>query len=233
MRKHLMIMLGIGLICVLSACAGESAEQSGHREVSDASVGVSSEMEVSSEALDLQERVRDEIENYYLESAVQDISVGEHKVEATILEDCAVDGEAPENWQEVLDTAIQSSTDLQSLLGNYEIPYAVICLRDGEGTILATAMNGKISYNMYQNGESAVTNPSTISLAEYEMIEVGMTYEQVVALIGGSGRADVEMDMGATGHYISYTWDGDNGQYSWASIGFRNNIVTSKIQVGL
>ena len=227
------ILMGIGLICILSSCAGRSTEQISHGGASDTSVGVSSEVEAYPEKFDLKDQVKAQMEGYYPESAIQEIIVGEHKVEATVLDDCAADEETPENWQEVLDTATQSSTALQGLLGNYEIPYAVIHLKGGDGMILATAINGKISYNIYQSGESAVTNSSTISLAEYEMIEVGMTYEQVVALIGGPGRADVEMDMGVVGNYVSYTWDGDNGPYSWAIIGFRDNIVTSKMQVGL
>lgn len=87
--------------------------------------------------------------------------------------------------------------------------------------------------------KEALAIKNKITLAEFDTISVGMTYEQVVNIIGGPGEKTYEYDWGADfaklcGYRVStiYHWEGVE-EYSSASITFNDNIVESKSQYGL
>ena len=87
--------------------------------------------------------------------------------------------------------------------------------------------------------KEAIAIRNKITLAEFDAISVGMTYDQVVNIIGGPGEKTYEYDWGADfakymGYQISstYSWDGVE-DYSSASISFHDGIVESKTQYGL
>lgn len=85
--------------------------------------------------------------------------------------------------------------------------------------------------------KEAIELRNKITLAEFDTIQVGMTYEQVVNIIGGPGEKTYEYDFGES-EYLSYrysriyNWEG-TGDYGYASITFHDNIVESKNQFGL
>ena len=87
--------------------------------------------------------------------------------------------------------------------------------------------------------KEAIAIRNRITLAEFDAIQIGMTYDQVVNIIGGFGEKTYEYDFGADfakicGYRMStiYNWDGLEN-YSSASINFNDNIVESKTQYGL
>lgn len=87
--------------------------------------------------------------------------------------------------------------------------------------------------------KEAIAIRNKITLAEFDAIQVGMTYEQVVNIIGGTGEKTFEYDWGEDfaklcGYRVStsYNWDGIE-DFSSASISFNDNIVESKTQYGL
>ena len=73
-----------------------------------------------------------------------------------------------------------------------------------------------------------------ISMAEYNQIEVGMTYEEVCQIIGAEGELGAEAGVGGYSSEV-YTWKGTLYFISGAnaSITFMNGRVTAMAQVGL
>ena len=75
-------------------------------------------------------------------------------------------------------------------------------------------------------------NDPLISLDEYNKIEKGMTYQQVVKIIGSEGKLEFEFDLGELGGKTqSYSWDG-TGSGS-ASFTFQNGKLEQKFQIML
>ena len=67
-------------------------------------------------------------------------------------------------------------------------------------------------------------NPPTMSLAEFKSIQGGMSYEQVVSIVGGPGNRSSDQS--------AYTWPGANGG-AYASVSFRADQMRFKFQTGL
>ena len=85
--------------------------------------------------------------------------------------------------------------------------------------------------------KEAIELRNKITLAEFDTIQVGMTYEQVVSIVGGPGEKTYEYDFGESnflGYRYSrmYEWEG-TGDYGSATLSFHDNIVESKNQYGL
>ena len=74
-------------------------------------------------------------------------------------------------------------------------------------------------------------NNGDITLAEFNQIKVGMTYDQVVNIIGVEGTVSSETQIAGSNHKY-YVWNGV-GLGAAATICFENNIVYSKTQVNL
>lgn len=75
------------------------------------------------------------------------------------------------------------------------------------------------------------TNPPYITMEEYESIKPGMSYEEVVEIIGSEGTASSEVSIADTNSKL-YIWYGNNG-ISNANVTFVNDEVIAKAQVGL
>ena len=73
-----------------------------------------------------------------------------------------------------------------------------------------------------------------INIEKFNTIQTGMTYQEVVNIIGEEGTMMSESNIGNDETYrtILYYWYGDNG-ISNANIMFQNNKVISKAQIGL
>lgn len=78
-------------------------------------------------------------------------------------------------------------------------------------------------------------NPETISLAEFNAISTGMTYEEVVNIIGSEGEVLSEVDIGAGEEYRTtmYTWEGEGSLGANANVTIQGGKVTAKAQLGL
>lgn len=82
----------------------------------------------------------------------------------------------------------------------------------------------------------APKNSGKITMAEFEQIKSGMTYEEVVAIVGGEGELSSEVDIGIGEEYVTqiYIWYGE-GLFTAgnANVTFQGGKVVSKAQFGL
>lgn len=79
-------------------------------------------------------------------------------------------------------------------------------------------------------------NSDKITLAEYNQIENGMTYDEVKGIIGSDGEVSAESgDKGAELYTIIYTWQGSGSTGANASLTFQGNPakIVGKAQAGL
>ena len=74
----------------------------------------------------------------------------------------------------------------------------------------------------------SINSGAKITMKEYEQIQPGMTYAEVVDIIGGEG------ELGSSGFNVEiYTWEGKGVAGANALITFQDGKVVSKAQAGL
>lgn len=96
------------------------------------------------------------------------------------------------------------------------------------GIALTTGLDKGIQSNV-----SGVNDESEyISLAEFNQIQTGMSYEDVCAIIGSSGTQSSVVEGFGTKVEI-YTWYGNGLAGSNANVTFENGKVSGKAQAGL
>ena len=77
-------------------------------------------------------------------------------------------------------------------------------------------------------------NKPTISKAEFDAIKNGMTYEEVVKIIGSEGEVMSETgEEGTDLHTIIYSWDGEGEIGANANFTFQGGKLQNKAQFGL
>lgn len=80
----------------------------------------------------------------------------------------------------------------------------------------------------------APVNSSTMSLAEFQAIQSGMTYEQVVQIVGGPGEIMSESGSPGEAYYtVMYTWEGEGTLGANANCIFQGGALMNKAQFGL
>lgn len=84
--------------------------------------------------------------------------------------------------------------------------------------------------NTATTGTSSVQEEK-VTIEKFNQIETGMTYQQVVDIIGEEGTLSTESSYGSQTMKI-YGWYASNG-ISNATVSFTNNKVTAKSQIGL
>lgn len=75
------------------------------------------------------------------------------------------------------------------------------------------------------------TTEAYMTLEKFNKIQTGMTYDEVVAIVGKEGTLDTESSSGSI-TFKTYHWYASNG-ISNAAIIFQNGKVTAKSQFGL
>lgn len=79
-----------------------------------------------------------------------------------------------------------------------------------------------------------VTNNPGISMAEFEQLKSGMTYEEATAIIGGPGEIASESgNKGEVLHTVLYQYKGEKGLGANANLMFQGNKLQNKAQFGL
>ena len=141
----------------------------------------------------------------------------------------------PDTWETILENAESIGASLQSEVPDYAI---ILMYKDAEENILLTVESGECKYDAFEIDTAPVAedeNPPTITLAEYNQIETGMTYFQVCDIIGGYGELLSETDLGLGSEYATemYMWEGEGSLGANANIMFQGGKVTSKAQFGL
>lgn len=87
--------------------------------------------------------------------------------------------------------------------------------------------------NSIQKSVSGVKDKSEyITLEEYNKIESGMTYEQVVEIVGSDGTVSSQVESNGY-KIVIISWYGNGVAGSNANVTFTNNAVSGKAQVGL
>lgn len=81
------------------------------------------------------------------------------------------------------------------------------------------------------SSETSASGTATISLSEYDKIQTGDSYSQVVKIIGGPGDCLSSLDAGGFKTSM-YAWYGADG-FSTATVLFQNDKVITKSQFGL
>ena len=73
-----------------------------------------------------------------------------------------------------------------------------------------------------------------MSMAEFEQIKSGMTYAEVVAIVGGPGKLLSESgNPGDQFHTAMYMWEGEGGFGANANVTLQGEHVMAKAQFGL
>lgn len=129
---------------------------------------------------------------------------------------------APEEWDTVCDRLLGAYGDLQNVSAQIEA---------ADGSILANSVNGKLIFNAFDRIAFS-DNPPTISLDEFNAIQTGMTYKEVVDIVGSSGTQLAHTDLGIGAEYVgdSYQWEG-TAVGANAIILFEGGKVVSKSQL--
>lgn len=77
-------------------------------------------------------------------------------------------------------------------------------------------------------------NPPTISKTEFDALTNGMSYEEAVNIIGGSGEVLSETGSPGDAYYtVMYTWEGEGDLGANANVMFQDNKLITKAQYGL
>lgn len=163
-----------------------------------------------------------------------EIVLVDNRIEISAPTEYSVDA-MPETWESILQEAESTGIALQSDFQGYTV---TIMYKDGEGNILLNVTDGACKYNAFEIETEPVTeeeNPPTITMAEYNQIETGMTYFQVCDIIGGYGEVLSEVDLGIGSEYATemYMWEGEGITGANANVTFQGGKVTAKAQFGL
>ncbi|HSH25801.1 MAG TPA: hypothetical protein VLA13_09735 [Massilibacterium sp.] len=75
---------------------------------------------------------------------------------------------------------------------------------------------------------------NTISYEEFKKVKMGMSVDEVVDIIGGKGKLVSKLGSKKNQPYLlNYSWEGENGDDSYAEFTFINDQLTSKYQFNL
>ena len=97
-----------------------------------------------------------------------------------------------------------------------------------------TATSSNASTNAINTATSDIQTEQEnvkVTLQQYEQIQDGMTYDEVVSIFGGKETSSSESEVAGIKSEIM-TWNG-NGTLAIVTIGFTNGEVSSKSQTGL
>lgn len=103
-------------------------------------------------------------------------------------------------------------------------------LRAFVGVIIGLFILGVMSYNYLHNFDTDDTKCS-ITLSEFNRIENGMSYDDLVEIIGCNGTLSTESSYGDSTMKVYY-WYAHN-EISNATFSFLNDELTAKSQIGL
>ena len=98
-------------------------------------------------------------------------------------------------------------------------------------TVLTNSSSSTTTKDNTKNVTSTNSKSTKMTLEKFNKIKTGMTYKQVVSIIGEDGKLSTESSYGGQTMKIYY-WYASNG-ISNATVSFMNNKVTAKSQIGL
>ena len=95
---------------------------------------------------------------------------------------------------------------------------------------IALAMN--LGDSIQRSASGTKDDSEYITLDEYNKIETGMTYEEVVEIVGSNGTVSSQVESNGY-KVVIITWYGNGIAGSNANVTFTNNAVSGKAQIGL
>lgn len=232
MKKILISCVAVALL--LTACSSTAQRK-------NSSANQSNEV-VIKVATDTDKAAKQSVSDYlaqnYSEDDIISVNLQNNIVEAKIRVQNILDEGAPNGWADTIEAAEVVGGGLLDTLPEDALRNAsALYLIDPGDNILLTVVNGKTSYNAFKEGgyKNAQDNPETISLAEFNAIKTGMTYQEVFTIVGSRGTAESAIDLGLGDKYytVTHSWKGEGSLVSGASVTFQGGKVTAKMQVGL
>ena len=140
-------------------------------------------------------------------------------------------GSAPANWEDIKSTLVELSKNAPLL---QDTTRCAIYLKQSEaGEIYLTVTGDKVMFDVF--GEAVTYNDEKISLDEFNQIKNGMTYDEVVSIIGSKGELLSESDLGIGSEYVTtmWMWEGKGSIGANANVMFQDGKVVNKAQFGL
>ncbi len=99
---------------------------------------------------------------------------------------------------------------------------------DTAGATAGQGVNSQTSTSMGNNGSAGKGDGVLITFAQYKKLEVGMSVEEVINILGGEGEA-----LSETENTVVYSYKGAAGDGSNAVIAFQGGKLLTKAQAGL
>lgn len=100
-----------------------------------------------------------------------------------------------------------------------------------ENTTTSSQEVSNASNEPVANDTSTEQENIRVTLEQYNQVQDGMTYDEVVSIFGGKENSSSESEIAGIKSEVK-TWNG-NGTFSVVSIGFTDGKVSSKSQTGL
>lgn len=237
--REVPFLLSLLLLFTMTGCIDRnSPAQENQQQLSNAGQNVNSEIqeELSDEKLELMSALSSFAPEEYIEVSAHndkttvilfDPELGDEMLQAKN------SNAAPDGWEDLQDEVISASTDIDPLP---ETDHVLIYVKDSaDGNIYLTVLDGSVAYDAFDGSEPVVYNEPTISLDEFNQIATGMTYDEVVKIIGGPGEILSQTDLGMGDEYASvmYMWDGEGSIGANVNVMFQGGEVVSKAQFGL
>lgn len=109
----------------------------------------------------------------------------------------------------------------------------IIAIATSQGT--NTNTSEQTSTKPESSTETDTAEDAKITLEEFNKIETGMTYKEVVDIIGGEGTVQSETSITGNDQYKTtlYSWEGKGSLGANANVTFQGGKVVSKAQFGL
>lgn len=138
-----------------------------------------------------------------------------------------------QNSQPTFQKAEKKSGKKRWIFGGIAAVVIIIAIASGGGSddkTEAASGNGSTTSSTEKTTTTA-KNKATVTLAEYNSVKEGMTFDQVKAAFGGDPSSNSESSFGDT-VIKTYSWAGD-GLGDLVMIQFQNDKLVTKSQNGL
>lgn len=232
MRKVFLALLGL-LLVILVGCSGDSSEtvQTNASNPTPAETEVEKQPDSSEIVSAFSDIASEEYISVSAGAGATLVSIFEPELGEKLLSAYS-EGLEPEDWAGIQQSIVDIASTIEPINGASNV--SVSLKDDKDGTIYLTVINDKVSYDAF-HVEDVSSNDPTITLDEFNQITNGMTYQEVVDIVGGPGELLSESDLGLGSEYVSamYMWDGEGSIGANANVMFQGGAVVSKSQLGL
>ncbi len=139
---------------------------------------------------------------------------------------------APDGWGDT----VAALTELEATLPLLpDVKRNILYVKSEQGgDIYLNISGGKVNYNVIEPPDEGHTmGPGYMTLDIYNQITTGMTYQEVVNLVGAAGSLMSEVSLDGVERTAIYSWDGQGALGANANVTIQGEKVVSKAQFGL